>query len=98
MELIINNYQNALLFECSDLEKGIEESFGIKTIISKNDDKLYVAITHYQSCFTLMTKLRWDFDYSVHKKVNLYIIDISHCDVDSNLEEAHRIKFKKQLK
>lgn len=94
MDYIINNYQNALTLKCSDLEKGIEENFGIKTFISKEENKLYIGITHYQSCFTLMTKLRWDFDYSVYKKGDLYIINIKNYSKIKMKKASNLFEFK----
>lgn len=80
MSIIINNYGNALRLNNDKLSKEILDNFGIKTIVSRNEDQLFIAMNHYGSCFTLMTKLRWEFDYSVHKKGEVYIICINNVD------------------
>lgn len=95
MSKIINNYSNALRLSDESLVKEISEKFGVKAVVSRNDDRLFIGLSHYESCFFLMKKLRWDFDYSVHKKGEIYIIDIANCDVENFSEETHRVKVKK---
>jgi hypothetical protein len=90
MSEIIRNYQKALKLNNEQLQLEILENFGIKSIITRNDNRLYIGVSHYESCFTLMRKLRWDFDYCVHKKGEIYIIDISHLEVE-NFEENRRL-------
>lgn len=90
MSEIIRNYQKALKLNNEQLQLEISENFGIKAIISRNENRIYIGISHYESCFTLMRKLRWDFDYCVHKKGEIYIIDISHLEVE-NFEENRRL-------
>ena len=90
MSEIIRNYQKALKLNNEQLQLEILENFGIKAIISRNENRMYIGVSHYESCFTLMRKLRWDFDYCVHKKGEIYIIDISHLEVE-NFEENRRL-------
>lgn len=90
MSEIIRNYQKALKLNNEQLQLEILENFGINAIITRNDNRLYIGVSHYESCFTLMRKLRWDFDYCVHKKGEIYIIDISHLEVE-NFEENRRL-------
>lgn len=90
MSEIIRNYQKALKLNNEQLQLEILENFGIKAIISRNENRMYIGVSHYESCFTLMRKLRWDFDYCVHKKGEIYIIDISHLEVE-NFNENRRL-------
>lgn len=90
MSEIIRNYKKALELNNEHLELEILENFGIKTIISRNKNRMYIAVSHYESCFTLMRKLRWNFDYCVHKKGEIYIIDISNLEVE-DFEENRRL-------
>lgn len=90
MSEIIRNYQKALKLNNEQLQLEILENFGIKAIISRNENRMYIGVSHYESCFTLMRKLRWDFDYCVHKKGEIYIIYISHLEVE-NFEENRRL-------
>jgi hypothetical protein len=90
MSEIIRNYKKALKLNNEQLQLEILENFGIKSIITRNENRLYIGVSHYESCFTLMRKLRWDFDYCVHKKGEIYIIDISNSEVE-NFEENRRL-------
>jgi len=90
MSEIIRNYQKALKLNNKQLEIEILNTFGIKSIIKRNQNRMYIAVSHHGSCFTLMEKLRWDFNYSVHKKGEIYIIDISNLEVE-NFQENKRI-------
>lgn len=90
MSEIIRNYKKALELNNEHLELEILENFGIKTIISRNKNRMYIAVSHYESCFTLIRKLRWNFDYCVHKKGEIYIIDISNLEVE-DFEENRRL-------
>jgi hypothetical protein len=78
MSNLVNNYSYALKLTDAELSKEIIENFGIKALITRDKERLYIGVSHHESCFSLMRKLRWDFDYSVHKKGNIYIIDIPH--------------------
>ena len=37
---------------------------------------LTISWKDYQSCFRLMERLHWDFDFKVYKKNNKYIIEL----------------------
>lgn len=73
----IIQYKNTLTLSNKQLESVICDNFGIKTIIYKNDNFLLIMLEHHDSCFTLMRKLRWNFEYGVYKKLDNYIIKIN---------------------
>jgi hypothetical protein len=70
-------YKNTLTLSNKQLESVICDNFGIKTIIDRNDSFLFIMLEHHDSCFTLMRKLRWTFEYEVYKKLDNYIIKIN---------------------
>jgi len=58
------------------IEVLIVDSLGLKVEVIKKDNKTFILLQSYQSCFRLMERLHWDFDFSVHKKDRKYIIEI----------------------
>lgn len=70
-------YKNTLTLSNKQLESLICNNFGIKTTIDRNDNFFLIMLEHYDSCFTLMRKLRWTFEYEVYKKLDNYIIKIN---------------------
>jgi hypothetical protein len=51
-------------------------SLGLKVEVVKKENSTFILLQSYQSCFRLMERLHWDFDFSVHKKNNKYIIEL----------------------
>jgi len=58
------------------IELLILENIGIKCVVKKTDNKLLIICQTYRSCFNIMEKIRYEFDYSVHKKGNYYLLEI----------------------
>lgn len=59
-----------------EIEGLIIDNLGLKVEVVKNDNSTFILLKSYQSCFRLMERLHWDFDFSVHKKNNKYIIEL----------------------
>jgi len=70
-------YKNTLTLSNKQLESVICDNFGIKTTIDRNENFVLIMLEHHDSCFTLMRKLRWTFEYEVYKKLDNYIIKIN---------------------
>lgn len=58
------------------IEGLIIDNLGLKVEVIKNKKNTFILLQSYQSCFRLMERLHWDFDFSVHKKSNKYIIEL----------------------
>jgi hypothetical protein len=58
------------------IEVLILEHTGIKVLAKKENGKLYLICSAHRSCYNIMEKLRYDFDFSVHKKGNYYLLEI----------------------
>jgi hypothetical protein len=65
-----------LLLAPLEIEEQIITILGLKVCVKKENDRLFIALQSYQSCFRLMERLHWDFDFSVHKKDKKYIIEL----------------------
>ena len=59
-----------------EIEGLIIDSLELKVEVVKKENSTFILLQSYQSCFRLMERLRWDFDFSVHKKNNKYIIEL----------------------
>lgn len=74
MEVV--KYENFKGLATSEIESIILENIGIKCLVKRTDNKLLIMCQTYRSCFNIMEKIRYDFDYSVHKKGNYYLLEI----------------------
>lgn len=59
-----------------EIENQVLHILGLKVSVIKENNRLLIALQSYQSCFRLMERLHWDFDFSVHKKNKHYIVEI----------------------
>jgi hypothetical protein len=73
---LITKKNEILKLAPKEIEVLIINSLGLKVEVIKNDNKTFILLQSYQSCFRLMERLHWDFDFSVHKKDKKYIIEI----------------------
>lgn len=74
--LIIKNKNILLSLNEIEMEEVVLSVLGIKTVVKKENENLYIQLQSYQSCFKLMERLHFDFDFSVHKRNKIYIIEI----------------------
>lgn len=74
MKLI--KYESLKGLETNKIESLILEDIGIKCLVKRNENKLLIICQTYRSCFNIMEKIRYDFDYSVHKKGSYYLLEI----------------------
>ena len=74
MEVV--KYENLKGLATNKIESLILEDIGIKCLVKRTDNKLLIMCQTYKSCFNIMEKIRYDFDYSVHKKGNYYLLEI----------------------
>jgi len=74
MEVV--KYENLKGLSTNKIESLILENIGIKCLVKRTDNKLLIMCQTYRSCFNIMEKIRYDFDYSVHKKGNYYLLEI----------------------
>jgi len=74
MEVV--KYENLKGLATNKIESLILENIGIKCLVKRTDNKLLIMCQTYRSCFNIMEKIRYDFDYSVHKKGNYYLLEI----------------------
>jgi len=74
MEVV--KYENLKGLATNKIESLILENIGIKCLVKRTDNKLLIVCQTYRSCFNIMEKIRYDFDYSVHKKGNYYLLEI----------------------
>jgi len=74
--LTLKNKNNLLSLNTTEIEEIVLSVLGIKTVVKKENERLYIQLQSYQSCFKLMERLHFDFDFSVHKRNRLYIIEI----------------------
>lgn len=65
-----------LLLAPLEIEEQVIVILGLKVSVKKENNRLFIALQSYQSCFKLMERLHWDFDFSVHKKNKHYIVEI----------------------
>ena len=73
---LITRRNEILQLAPKEIEALIVDNLGLKVEVFKKDDKTFILLQSYQSCFRLMERLHWDFDFSVHKKNRKYIIEI----------------------
>lgn len=59
-----------------ELQKHILETLGVKTAVKREWNFMLIMCQHHSSCFMIMERLRFDFDYSVHKRGKQYLIEI----------------------
>ena len=77
MRSLIKKNKNYLLnLAPLEIEEQIINILGLKVSVIKEKDRVLIALQSYQSCFKLMERLHWDFDFSVHKRNKNYIIEI----------------------
>ena len=77
MQSLIKKKRNDLLTLAPvEIEEQIITILGLKVSVVKENNRLLIALQSYQSCFRLMERLHWDFDFSVHKKNKNYIVEI----------------------
>lgn len=74
--LTLKKRNDLLSLNKTEIEEIVLSVLGIKTVVKKENDNLYIQLQSYQSCFRLMERLRFDFDFSVHKRNKIYIIEI----------------------
>lgn len=74
--LILKKRNDILSLNTTEMEEIVLSVLGIKTIVKKDNGNLYIQLQSYQSCFRLMERLHFDFDFSVHKRNKIYIIEI----------------------
>jgi len=77
MQSLIKKKRNDLLtLTALEIEEQIINILGLKVSVIKENNRLLIALQSYQSCFRLMERLHWDFEFSVHKKNKHYIVEI----------------------
>lgn len=59
-----------------EIEAIIIDNLGIKVKVIKNVNFTFILLDSYKSCFTIMERFHWHFDFTVHKKNNKYIIKL----------------------
>lgn len=75
-ETHIVRYSHLSLLAPNEIETLVLDTLGIKATVKRANGKTLIMVEHYNSCFEVMKKLRFDFDYSVHKKGKKYIFEI----------------------
>ena len=73
---LITKRNEILQLAPQEIEGLIIDILGLKVKVVKNENNTFILLQSYQSCFRLMERLHWDFDFSVHKKNNKYIIEL----------------------
>lgn len=73
---LITKRNEILQLAPQEIEELIINILGLKVSVIKENNRLLIALQSYQSCFKLMERLHWDFDFSVHKKNKNYIVEI----------------------
>lgn len=77
MNHVTKRKKNDLLtLDSLEIENQVLHILGLKVSVIKENNRLLIALQSYQSCFKLMERLHWDFDFSVHKKNKHYIVEI----------------------
>lgn len=74
--VIKKNKNDLLKLDSLEIENQVLCVLGLKVSVIKENDRLLIALQSYHSCFRLMERLHWDFDFSVHKKNKHYIIEV----------------------
>jgi hypothetical protein len=74
--MLITKKNEILQLHPQEIEELIINILGLKVKVFKNKNKTFILLQSYQSCFRLMERLHWDFEFSVHKKNNKYIIEL----------------------
>ena len=73
---LITKRNEILQLAPQEIEMLIIDSLGLKVEVIKKYNSTFILLQSYQSCFRLMERLHWGFDFSVHKKNNKYIIEL----------------------
>jgi len=73
---LITKKNEMLQLAPQEIEGLISESLGLKVEVIKKENSTFIFLQSYQSCFRLIERLHWDFDFSVHKKNKHYIVEI----------------------
>lgn len=76
MQKLITKRNEILQLAPQEIEELIIQSLGLKVEVIKKENSTFILLQSYQSCFRLMERLHWDFDFTVHKKEKKYIIEI----------------------
>ena len=74
--LIKKKKNDFLILAPLEIQEQIGVILGLKVSVIKENNRLFISLLSYQSCFRLMERLHWDFDFSVHKKNKNYIVEI----------------------
>lgn len=74
--IVKKNKNDLLTLAPLEIEERIINILGLKVSVIKENGRLLIALQSYHSCFRLMERLHWDFDFSVHKKNKNYIVEI----------------------
>ena len=72
---LLNN-SKGLRINCSDTEQFILNEYGISSNVAKIEGKVSIKVYHHFSLFSIISKVRKNFDFTVHHKFekNEYII------------------------
>ena len=74
--MIITKRNEILQLAPQEIEGLIINILGLKVEVIKENNNTFILLQSYQSCFRLMERLHWDFDFKVYKKNNKYIIEL----------------------
>lgn len=66
--MLITKRNEILKLSPIEIEALIIDNLGLKVEVIKKENITFILLQSYQSCFRLMERLHWDFDFSVHKK------------------------------
>lgn len=71
--------ENNELTSVDGISEFILESYGIKTEVTRYEDKPMIKVVNHFSLFTLITKIRYEFDFVVYhqKGTNEYLLHIN---------------------
>jgi len=67
---------NLLELNKNEIEFLIIENLGLKVEVIKKENKILILLQNNKSCFRLMEKLHYDFNFIVHKQGKKYIIEL----------------------
>ena len=73
---LTTNLNEIIQLAPKEIEVLIIDNLGLKVEVIKKENKTFILLQSYQSCFRLMERLHWHSDFSVHKKDKKYIIEI----------------------
>ena len=76
MLVATKNKNEILKLTPTEIQVLILDNLGLKVGVINKNNKIFIALLSYQSCFRLMERLHWDCDFIVHKKDKKYIIEL----------------------